>query len=411
MRILVTGGAGYIGSHAVRLFLDAATTSGSTTTSRSAIAPRCRRSGSSSATWPRSHRLDQRPGRAPHRGGRPLRRLRLRRRVGAATRRSTTRTTSSTRSTCSSACAGTASAGSSSPAPAPPTACPSECRSPRTSRRSRSTPTAARKLAVEQALARLRRAPTSWGFAALRYFNAAGRQPRRQHRRGPRPGDAPDPAGHPGGARASGRTSRSSAPTTRRPTAPASATTSTSTTWPRPTCWPWRSCEPGQATALQPRHRPRLQRPRGDPHGRGGDRQEGAGQGRPAPRRRPAGAGRRRRTRSSRSWAGSRATPTCGRSSRPPGTGTARIRRATMTAKSGLSEADRHDDHRTLLPAASPSSPAPASASAGPPRWLARAGRRDRRRSLPHEPRPAPRKPLRAIRGRRRPGASSCRAI
>ena len=39
---------------------------------------------------------------------------------------------------------------------------------------------------------------------------------------------------------ANARPSRSSAPTIRRRTAPASATTSTSTTWPRPICWPWK---------------------------------------------------------------------------------------------------------------------------------------------------------------------------
>ncbi len=55
------------------------------------------------------------------------------------------------------------------------------------------------KLAVERALADYA-AAYGWGFAALRYFNAAGASPARRHRRGPRPGDAPDPAGVAGGA-------------------------------------------------------------------------------------------------------------------------------------------------------------------------------------------------------------------
>ena len=64
--------------------------------------------------------------------------------------------------------------------------------------------------------------------ASLRYFNVAGREPRL--RRGPRAGDAPDPARAAGRGRHARRTSRCSAPTTTRATAPRCATTSTSRT-------------------------------------------------------------------------------------------------------------------------------------------------------------------------------------
>ena len=49
------------------------------------------------------------------------------------------------------------------------------------------------KLAVEHALADYA-AAYGWGFAALRYFNAAGAAPDGTHRRGSRSGNAPDPA-------------------------------------------------------------------------------------------------------------------------------------------------------------------------------------------------------------------------
>ena len=138
------------------------------------------------------------------------------------------------------------------------------------------------KLAVEHALADYARR-LRLGLRRPALLQRRRRRPGRQHRRGSRSGNAPDPASSCKRCWASGRTSRSSARTTRRRTAPASATTSTSTTWPRPTCWRWRALGPGKAAALQPRHRPRLQRPRGDPRRRGGDGQEGAGEGGAAP--------------------------------------------------------------------------------------------------------------------------------
>ena len=64
------------------------------------------------------------------------------------------------------------------------------------------------------------------------------RRSRRRGRRGPRSGDAPDPAGDRGGAGAA-RAWRSTAPTTRRPTEPRSATTSTCRIWPTRTSRRW----------------------------------------------------------------------------------------------------------------------------------------------------------------------------
>ena len=78
-------------------------------------------------------------------------------------------------------------------------------------------------------------------YAALRYFNAAGADPDGEVGEDTRSRDAPHPARDRGGGRR-GRARRSSAPTTRRPTAPRSATTSTSPIWPTRTCARSRSC-------------------------------------------------------------------------------------------------------------------------------------------------------------------------
>ena len=65
-------------------------------------------------------------------------------------------------------------------------------------------------------------------YVALRYFNVAGSDPERPHRPSDAEGDTADQGGLRGRGRQARRTYRSSARTTRRPTAPASATTSTS---------------------------------------------------------------------------------------------------------------------------------------------------------------------------------------
>ena len=75
----------------------------------------------------------------------------------------------------------------------PPTACPSACRSPRTNRSSRSIPMASAKLVIEQALADYAQA-YGLGYAALRYFNAAGASADGRLGRRSRPGDPLDSA-------------------------------------------------------------------------------------------------------------------------------------------------------------------------------------------------------------------------
>ena len=74
------------------------------------------------------------------------------------------------------------------------------CRSPRTTPQRPINPYGHTKLAVEQALADYA-AAYGLGYAALRYFNAAGAAADGDDRRGPRPRDAPDPARAPGRAR------------------------------------------------------------------------------------------------------------------------------------------------------------------------------------------------------------------
>ena len=265
MRILVTGGAGYIGSHTVRLFLARGhdvsvfdNLSAGHRAGRAGGAARRRRPARRRPPRPRCSSINRIEA-VVHFAA-----LRLRRRVGHATRPSTTRTTSSTRSTCSMRCrrngVGKFVFSSTCATYGVPTAVPiteDEQQLPinpygNTQARRRAGP------------GRLRRGlPVRVLRAALlqRRRRGAGRH----HRRGPRPGDAPDPARAPSRARASGRTSRSSAPTTRRPTAPASATTSTSTTWPTRTSWRWRRSS-RESAGVQPRHRPRLQRPRSHRH-------------------------------------------------------------------------------------------------------------------------------------------------
>ena len=78
-------------------------------------------------------------------------------------------------------------------------------------------------------------------FAALRYFNAAGADPDGEVGEDHDPETHLIPLGDRGGA-GSARASRSSAPTTRRPTERRSATTSTCRIWPTRTSRRWTSC-------------------------------------------------------------------------------------------------------------------------------------------------------------------------
>ena len=177
----------------------------------------------------------------------------------------------------------------SSSAPAPrSTASRSRCRSRRTRRSGPSTRTARSKAMVERCCPGTSK-PCGLHYVALRYFNAAGATDTRARttaRRRTSSRSCLQAAAGP--ARAA---YRSSAPTTRRPTAPASATTSTCRTWRRPTCWRWRRHGDRQRR-LQPGQRPRLLQPRGHRGGptrhRSGDRGQRGG----APPRRPAGARR-----------------------------------------------------------------------------------------------------------------------
>ena len=108
------------------------------------------------------------------------------------------------------------------------------------------SPYGASKVAVDTALAAYARMH-QLGAVSLRYFNVAGAHAdaagtwrgERHH-----PGDAPDPHHPRRGPRRRGR-SGCSATTTRRPTGPASGTTSTCRTWPAPTCWRWTPPLPG----------------------------------------------------------------------------------------------------------------------------------------------------------------------
>ncbi len=121
------------------------------------------------------------------------------------------------------------------------------------------SPYGASKLAVDTTLIEFCRLH-GFGAVSLRYFNVAGAfqgAARPVARRAAQPGDPPHPDRAAGRRRRPGGRCRSSATTTRPPTAPASATTSTSPTSPRRTCSRCEATPAGQARGLQPRQRAR----------------------------------------------------------------------------------------------------------------------------------------------------------
>ena len=140
---------------------------------------------------------------------------------------------------------------------------PPSTASRRSSRSRRSDPTAPTnpygetKLAFERALAWYERA-YGLRYASLRYFNAAGAS--RALRGGARARDAPDSAGAPGGGRAGGRGDDLRRRLSDAPTAPASGTTSTSSTWRVPTCSRWAAWPGRQPRVQSGLRRRRLQR-------------------------------------------------------------------------------------------------------------------------------------------------------
>ena len=140
---------------------------------------------------------------------------------------------------------------SSSRPPARPTASRSRRRLPKRIRSSRSTATA-RPSSRSSARCRTSSARTACADGAA-VFQRGRRRSRRRDRRGSLARDPPDSA-RDRRRRTAGRGCRCSATTTRRPTAPACATTSTSPTWPTRTSrrsrrWPRRGARPPTISA------------------------------------------------------------------------------------------------------------------------------------------------------------------
>ena len=217
---------------------------------------------------------------------------------------------------CSRRCARPGCERSSSPRPAPSMAFPRRCRSARRRRRRRSTPTARPSWRSSGRCTGIGAGLRHALHGAALFQRRRGRS-RRRDRRGPRAGNPSDPAGAARRARPGRRRSRSTAPIIRPRTAPRSATTSMSATWPtrmsaRSAIWRGR-----RQRRAQPRHRPRLFGARGDRRGRADRRPRGAAARGGAAAGRPAGT-RRRPGRAARGRsAGSRATPISTRSSPP----------------------------------------------------------------------------------------------
>ena len=316
MRILVTGGAGYVGSVSVEKFLDAGhdvtVLDDLSTGHRGAVAAgRALEVGSYGDTAAVVALLRA----APDRRRPALRRQVARRRVDGGSGQVLPRERGRRHRPARRRCGPPASGASSSAPPPPPTACPSGRRSSSPIPSGRSTPTARPSAASRR---RSRWYGHGYGLRSviLRYFNVAGAS--KTHGEAARARDAPHPE-RPGRRGGRAARSRSSATTTRLPTARASATTSTSRTSPRRTCWrSWRRipadpadrpgggpCEPlicnlGSGTGFSNRQIVAAAETvvgHADP-----------GQDRPAPRRRSAGARGQLGPRAGACSAGGRAT-------------------------------------------------------------------------------------------------------
>ena len=115
------------------------------------------------------------------------------------------------------------------------------------------------KWCVERVLRDYAAAEREFSFVALRYFNVAGSRGRRLARRGPRAGNASHSAATLDGPETAGQAHRLRLGLSPRPTARASATTSTSRTSAPPTFWRWRPFGPatrGSTTSASARDIP-----------------------------------------------------------------------------------------------------------------------------------------------------------
>ena len=186
------------------------------------------------------------------------------------------------------------------------------------------------KLAIERALPHYERAYGLRSICAA-LFQRRRRRPRRRARRAPRPGAARASRG-PSTRRSAAARSRCSARTTTRRTAPACATTSTSPTWRRRTCWRSTRCATARPSTVYNlgNGRPTSVRAILESVERVTGRRVPYTPG-AAPRRRPGGAVRLERPHPPRARLGARSSRTSTPSSKPPGGGASAIRTATQS--------------------------------------------------------------------------------